>query len=178
MSKTKSKTAPAGQPAGPTFIVFGADEYGKPRAAHFSDIDVETLAKAAAATNLRMFEVSKGGDLAGIAKQLPAGRLHANGHAFVPFIKEPLYAELVGFTVGDQQPPPASAPAPKLPGTWDEIAPGHLVIVHETLDCGWWEAIVVARTGDTLTIRYRDFPKYPNLVRHRSAVALISQPAQ
>jgi hypothetical protein len=176
MSKAKSKTAPSSGPASPTFIVFGADEYGKPRAAHFTGIDRDALAKAAAAMNLRLFEVTKG-DLAGIAKQLPAGRLHASGQAFVPFIKGPLYAELVGFTVGEQQPPPASASAPKLPASWDEIAPGHLVIVHETLDCGWWEAIVVARTGDTLTVRYRDFPKYPTLVRHRSAVALISQPA-
>ena len=27
-----------------------------------------------------------------------------------------------------------------LPRTWDEIAPGHLVIAQEALDYGWWEA--------------------------------------
>jgi hypothetical protein len=177
MSKTKTKAAPSGTPTAATsFVLFGADEYGKPRAAHFTG-NRDALATAAAAMNLRMFEVTKGDDLAGISKQLPAGRLHASGQAFVPFIKGALYAELVGVTVGEQQPPPASAPPTKLPGTWDEIAPGHLVIVHESFEVGWWPAIVVERKGDMLTLRYRDFPKYPPLVRHRSAIALISQPA-
>ena len=35
-----------------------------------------------------------------------------------------------------------------LPWTWDEIAPGHLVIAQEALDYGWWEAIVIGRNGD------------------------------
>jgi hypothetical protein len=30
-----------------------------------------------------------------------------------------------------------------LPVSWDEIGPGHLVIAHESLEYGWWEAIVV-----------------------------------
>jgi hypothetical protein len=48
------------------------------------------------------------------------------------------------------------------------------VIARETLEVGWWEAIVVERTGDLVTVRYRDYPQYPPMVRHRSAIALIS----
>jgi hypothetical protein len=70
-------------------------------------------------------------------------------------------------------------PSPQdLPRTWDEIAPGHLVIARETLECGWWEAVVVERTGDLVVVRYRDYPQYPPMLRHRSAIALISPPAQ
>jgi len=46
-----------------------------------------------------------------------------------------------------------------LPKTWDEIAPGHLVIAQEALDYGWWEAIVIGRNGDIFTLRFRDYPK-------------------
>jgi hypothetical protein len=46
------------------------------------------------------------------------------------------------------------------------------------LEVGWWEAIVVERNGDLVTVRYRDYPQYPPMVRHRSAIALISPAAQ
>jgi hypothetical protein len=48
-----------------------------------------------------------------------------------------------------------------LPRSWDEIAAGHLVIAQESLDYGWWEAIVIDRKGDTFTLRYRDYPHLP-----------------
>jgi len=63
---------------------------------------------------------------------------------------------------------------PNLPRNWQEIAPGHLVIAHESNEDGWWEAIVLECDGDMLTLRWRDYPKQPKVVRHRAAVALIS----
>ena len=65
-----------------------------------------------------------------------------------------------------------------LPRTWEEIAPGHLVIAQEALDYGWWEAIVIGRDGDMFTLRFRDYPKLPKFVRHRSAIALMSPAAE
>ncbi len=38
---------------------------------------------------------------------------------------------------------------------------------------GWWEAIVLARDNDMLTLKWRDWPGYPNIVRHAGAVALL-----
>ena len=61
-----------------------------------------------------------------------------------------------------------------LPRSWDEIAPGHLVIAQESLVNGWWEAIVLDRKDDLLTLRFRDYPRLPKFFRHRSAVALMS----
>ena len=171
---TQKITAKPAKPSAKTYVVFGADEFTKPRAARFSVDDPELLAKAAESLHLRMIEVTDP-DLAEVADQLPLGRLHATGQNFVPFIKGRLYADLVGATVGDQEPP--AHPDPKsneLPRSWDELGPGHLVIARESLECGWWEAIVVERTGDLVTLKYRDYPRYPNMVRHRSAVALIS----
>ena len=66
----------------------------------------------------------------------------------------------------------AEQPAPGLPATWDDIAVGHLVIAHENAIDGWWEAIVLARDGDILTLNWRDYQQ-PNVVRHAGSVALL-----
>jgi hypothetical protein len=57
--------------------------------------------------------------------------------------------------------------------SWNEIAPGHLVIAQESAKDGWWEAIVIDRKADTLTLQFRDYPSQPKIVRHRSAIALM-----
>jgi hypothetical protein len=181
-AKAAKQIVPAkkSKPAKPAvkYILFGADEYAKPRAARFSAEDPELLAKAAETMFLRLVEVTDP-EVAEIAATLPAGRLHANGKGLVPYIKGALYNDLLMATLATQAPEPNPGPSPQdLPRTWDEIAPGHLVIARETLEVGWWEAVVVERTGDLVTVRYRDYPQYPPMVRHRSAIALISPAAQ
>jgi hypothetical protein len=171
------KSQPA-KPPGKVYVLLGADEYAKPRAARFSVEDSQLLAKAAASMYLRLVEVTDP-DVAEIAALLPAGRLHANGKGLVPHIKGDLYNELLCATLANQAPEPNPGPSPQdLPRTWDEIVPGHLVIARETLEVGWWEAVVVERSGDLVTVRYRDYPQYPPMVRHRSAIALISPAVQ
>lgn len=68
---------------------------------------------------------------------------------------------------------PLAGQARGLPRTWDDIDVGHLVIAYENSEDGWWEAIVVDKTKDMLTLRWRDYPKQPTVVRHRTAVALL-----
>jgi hypothetical protein len=46
------------------------------------------------------------------------------------------------------------------------------VIAHEDAINGWWEAIVLARDGDMLTLKWRDYDQ-PNVTRHVSSVALL-----
>jgi hypothetical protein len=105
---------------------------------------------------------------------LPAGRLHANGKGLVPYVKGDVYSELLFAALAPLPPQINADPVPQdLPRTWDELAPGHLVIAKESLELGWWEAIVLERTGDLVTVKYRDYPQYPPLVRHRSVIALI-----
>jgi len=59
--------------------------------------------------------------------------------------------------------------------SWNEIASGHLVIAQESAKDGWWEAIVIDRKADSLTLQFRDYPTLPKIVRHRSAIALMSR---
>ena len=182
-AKAASQAAPAkkatpAKPADKTYVVFGTDEYTKPRAARFSAEDPELLAKAAEALRLRLVEVEAANEeLAEVVAKLPAGRLHATGKGLVPYIKGELYSELLSAVMGELRPQHSPEPKPQdLPRSWDEVAPGHLVIARETLEFGWWEAVVIERNGDLVTVRYRDYPDFPPQVRHRSFVALISPP--
>jgi hypothetical protein len=181
MTKTTTKAAPAKQSASSApLIVLGYDENHKPRAARFPATEAELVAKAAQLMDLKVYEAASE-DLAALAKKLPEGRLYGNGRGFVPNIRQSLYSQIIvtlavepQAAVGkDQDELPV---ATGLPRTWDEIAPGHLVIAQEALDYGWW--VVLGRTGDMFTLRFRDYPKLPKFVRHRNAIALMSPPAE
>jgi hypothetical protein len=71
---TQTKKSAPTQPPTKSYILLGADEYAKPRAARFSGEDPALLAKAAEAMHLRLVEITEP-DVAEIAALLPAGRL-------------------------------------------------------------------------------------------------------
>ena len=176
MTKAAAKSADATDTK--FLIVLGYDEDQKPRAARFPAADANLVTKAAQLMDLKVYEATTE-ELAALAKRLPVGRLYSNGKGFVPNVRQTLYSQIIVELAA--QPQAAIGKdnddlpvATGLPRTWDEIAPGHLVIAQEALEYGWWEAIVIARNGDMLTLRFRDYPKLPKFARHRAAVALIS----
>jgi hypothetical protein len=183
MTKTSTKNAPkptATKEASKILIALGYDEQQKPRAARFTDVDADLVAKAAELMDLDIRE-AKSPDLAEVAKKLPVGRLYANGRGFVPNVRPALYSEVIAALAAEPQHEGTRAEIPAatgLPRTWEEIAPGHLVIAQESLAGGWWEAIVIGRDGDMFTLRFRDYPKLPKYIRHRAAIALMSPPAE
>jgi hypothetical protein len=181
-SVTKSSGAVPATAATPPLIVLGFDDQQKPRGARFVDAKPDLVTKAADAMGFKVYETSPP-DVAEAAKKLPLGRLYANGRGFVPNIRQSLYSDLV--VILGQEPQAAlskngdndSLPvALGLPRSWDELAAGHLVIAQEALEYGWWEAIVLARQGDSFTLQYRDYPHLPKFIRHRSGIALMSPP--
>jgi len=167
----------------PDLIVLGPDDEGKPRAARFPAGKANLVAKAAKAMNLTVCKAD-GAALAEFAKRLTTGRLYETGRAFVAPVGRNLYGKIVEQLKLAGQPLPqmpdqtdtdqsaAEQAAPGLPATWDDIAVGHLVIAHEGAKEGWWEALVVARDGDMLTLKWRDYQQ-PTVVRHASSVALL-----
>jgi hypothetical protein len=176
MTKHTSKTGNGG--GAKTLIVFGTDEHGKPRAARFVGANSALIEKAAQAMELRLAEITTESQ-AELAKKLPIGRLYSTGRGFVPNVRKDLYGKLLaslGVQPSGGQGLDSAASAHPYPGSYDEIAPGHLVLVQETLEYGWWEAICLERNGDMLTVRWRDY-KSPKFVRHLDAVALIRPPA-
>jgi hypothetical protein len=160
--KPQAKTSQAEPKPAPAIIVFGADEANKPRAATFTGGEVEAATKAAELMKLRVLKVA-GPELTELAASLQAGRIYASGLGFVPPIRPSIYERL-----GELADP---KPAPSLPRSWDEIEIGHLVLALDASVEGWWETIVVAKDNDMLTLKWRDYSGYPNVVCHRTAVA-------
>ena len=186
MTKPKAKAAHQSN-GGNAIILFGSDPDGKPRAARFAAGHAALAIKAAKLMNPDTCQVSSPA-LSYLAAKLPAGRIHANGRGFVPFVRRELFDKLVeaakaknGETTtaktGSAGPAKAAGPVTGLPGTWEEIAVGHLVIAQATLPDGWWEAIVLERDGEMLKLRWRDFPKYEPFHRHIASVALMKPAA-
>ncbi len=104
--------------------------------------------------------------------------MYASGRGFVPPVRQSLYDKIVEQLrlAGQQVPEPTdlSVPAaPGLPASWDSIEVGHLMIAHESAIEGWCEAIVVARDGDMLTPKWRDYPQQAHVTRHVGSVALM-----
>jgi hypothetical protein len=169
-SKTSaSKRSPPPAANGAALIVLGFDDPQKPVGARFDRDNPDLVAKAAKSMDLKVYKTSNP-DVAAIAQKLPAGRLYAKSlysDLVVALAVEPEAAVAIN---GDDD---ALPDARGLPRSWDEIAPGHLVIAQESLEYGWWEAIVIARNDDVFTLRFRDYPHLPQFARHRSAIALI-----
>jgi len=184
MTKTTTKANAAAKQSAPSaaLMLLGYDENQKPRAARFPAAEAELVTKAAQIMDLKVY-ASTTDELVALAKRLPEGKLYGNGRGFVPNVRQSLYSEIIVTLAGE---PKAAVGkdrdelpvATGLPRTWDDLAPGHLVIAQEALEYGWWEAIVIGRNGDMFTLRYRDYPKLPKFVRHRNAIALISPPAE
>ena len=165
-------------------LVLGYDEQQKPCGARFIGDKPDLVAKAAQLMGLKVYKANSP-DVAEVAKKLPIGQLYANGRGFVPNVRQALYSDVIVALAAEPQQAAVGADDDKastpvaggLPRSWDEIAPGHLVIAQESLEYGWWEAIVLDRKDDMLTLRFRDYPRLPKFFRHRSAVALMSPPS-
>ena len=159
-------------------VVFGVDDDCKPHAAWFPRNQADTARAAATQLRLNVIEVTNG-TAADLVAKLPLGRIHAAGPGMVPTVREDLYEKLVA-TInprGEAGQNPGEPTATDLPGSWDAIKPGHLVLAQDSLVEGWWAAVVVDRTGDKLTLRWRDYPGHPKFSVRATAVALMSPAA-
>ena len=179
-----TQTAPAVREAVPV-IVFGRDQTAKPHASWFGSDDAELAEKAAKKMGLSVARAETP-DQRALADKLPKGRVFASGRAFVPFVKEAVFLQLVevakaaGVTIGGRTADVLSSPelstttATSTPQTWDSIDVGSLVLATpggkgET----WYEAIVLSAHDDLFTLFYRDYPHEGQFARQRDQLALI-----
>ena len=74
-------------------VVFGLDENGKPKAGRFPEKQAATARKAARSLKLAICNLTRPG-LVELAAQIPVGRIHTQGKAFIPYIKRELFDQL------------------------------------------------------------------------------------
>jgi hypothetical protein len=173
------------------FFVFGVDDKGKPRGARFAEFNERALNFA---IDLKLTGIHPASPtFTEIGMKLPPGRLYSSGKAFIPNIRrelvEKLQAALAAPGDESQTHKPAAPPnghsdettvrtispiTSGLPRSWESVAVGHVVLIHESPADGWWEATVEARDLEILTLRFRDYPRQPKFQRHISQVALIN----
>ena len=171
------------QPPSRAILLFGIAEDGKPQAGLFPASHSDLAKKAAKQLGLKAVDVSSA-QLDALGMKIPAGRLYANRRSFVPNVRRDVHQKLVQFastggsssggssSTSNQQPP---APA-GIPKDWDSIGPGQQVIAQCSIADGWWEAIVVVREGDILTLKWRDSPRDPLFKVHLSQIAIQQLP--
>jgi hypothetical protein len=61
-------------------------------------------------------------------------------------------------------------PKPRDPA---EIGLGSVVLAHEGPEDGWWEAEVIGINGRVFSLRWRDYPTQPTILRKASELALL-----
>ena len=175
---TQKSVAKPNSAAAVKVVVFGLDSNWRPHAAWFPQAQADQARTAANQLRLNVVEVANG-TAADLIAKLPAGQIHAAGPAMVPPVREDLYEKIVA-TInprGEAGQAPGAPVVTDLPETWAAIKPGHVVLAQDSLIQGWYEAIVVGRTGDKLTLRSRDYPGFPNFTVPVKAVALVGPAA-
>ena len=138
-TKAKSKTTTVKFTR--ALVLFGTDENGTPRAARFVDEKEDLVARAAQAMGLRLGIATKAKHFE-VVRELPVGRIHATGKTAVPNISQELYDKLNALVGGE--PGRISTSFAK---SWEELAPGHLVVAQASLDDGWWSAVSRSATS-------------------------------
>lgn len=172
-----------------TMVLLGRDAKGRPHAAAFGGNDEDRAVVAAAQMGLAAVKL-RSKEASAIANKLPRGKLFKSGSALVPFVGRPAFDQLVATLPKDEQTKiAAQAPlagagltAPPIPPKdrisappdWSKIVFGSLVLAQESLDDGWFEAIVVEVKGDDLfMLRWRDYPDAEPIARKRHTLALL-----
>ena len=178
-------------------VVFGTGSDKKPHASQFEGADEALVRKAASLMGFRVGRAETD-EARALAKKLPEGKVFAAGRAFVPYVKQDLYDKVRGLLI--LEPPPAANPSPAAAASmappnrnetkvvaaspcdpWAAIGVGSVVLCRDqTKDApSWWEAVVVAmaKDGNTMTMRWLDYPKQKQFVAKRRSVAVIGDNA-
>lgn len=161
----------------PVLVLFGIGSDDKPHAAQF---DIAHESQVGNAASLMAFQVGRAEatEALELARSLPLGRFFETGKAFVPYVKPDIYDRLRALLKRD----PGAAPvgsqdkANKPTDPWASIKVGSVMLALETPGVGgWFESVVLSMgKGDTLTLRWKNYPKIKPFTAKRRDVAILS----
>jgi hypothetical protein len=190
--KARKKTAQKPASVSPVFV-FGLDERGKARGAKFLQGLKDNVAAAALDMKFNLVH-DHSTEFTALGMKLPIGRIYGSGKSFIPAIRRDLYDKLKAAQSRPNEPVPGGIPLNidgsktettlavelgiplfnNLPRDWQAVEPGNLVIAQSSHIEGWWEAIVVERAEDIVTLQWRDYPHEGTVKRHLGTIALIN----
>lgn len=179
----------------PAIILIGQQD-NKPRGSWFAKTDVADARKAARLSGLKLVSV-RSDKVRDLALLVPKGRIFSSGKAFTPLIQPSVYDALLphaanapagstgkrikaqaggdaGGTAGQTGGADASAQETILPKDWGSIGMGATVLAYSPEEEAWFEAIVTrADPNGKLTLRWRDYPDEPTILRQPHQLALL-----
>jgi len=183
----------------PKFLVYTKTPDGKSCQAAWYDESVEATAKiygqrqGFTVLEIRPDQVNQ--VKAALDEGTPAAKGELTLHAVKAEVLDRLLATLSAASpsgqTGAAKVPPAmatepanaksNAPAslPPIDPMWAALTVKMVVLAHELTDGvpdGWWEAVITAVEGDTLTLRYRDYPDQAPFRRRRDQLAIMYPP--
>lgn len=169
-------------------IILGRDDKGKPHASFFPATDCHSAEQAAARMGMLALKADRD-EVRACLPKLPKGKLFDSGKAFVPFVKQDLYREIVAHLPEDQRSmaeqvrtPPAEPPGVEgsagdfttLPEDWSTLKAGNLVLATEGGGEPWYEAIVVSvYSNESVRLRWRDYHDEPLFTRPVVELAML-----
>ncbi|MFD1253472.1 hypothetical protein DEVEQU_00467 [Devosia equisanguinis] len=182
----------------PALIVLGRDDSNKPHASWFGADEIDAARAAAKAMGMMALAVDTP-EVVSLAGRLPHGKIFGSGKAFVPFVKQALFEDLIIHVPFVEQVRPlrvvraeaegdgAAAPTPPENGTsndgsavtvpqdWSKVGPGCLVLaVADDASEGWFETVILKAKGNTAFVcRWRDYPAEPHFERPLAGLALM-----
>jgi hypothetical protein len=195
---TSTQPSPSASAVLPALIVLGLDDGGKAHASWFAEAETDLAEEAAGMMGMAALKTSTD-ELRDLAGKLPQGKVFASGKAFVPFVKATTFEKIADHLPKSyvwpvrvakpavEKPKPgkkaaAAADAEQvdpdegltIPEGFDKIVFGSLVLACENADQGWFPAHVIQVSADDLyTLRWRDFPDWPVIVRRSQHLALL-----
>ena len=184
-----------GMVVAPAIILIGQQD-NKPRGSWFAKTDLADARKAAGLSGLKLVSV-RSDKVRDLALRVPKGRIFSSGKAFTPLIQPSVYNALLphaanapaapvgkrikaqaggdaaassGLAVGAD----AAAQEVILPKDWGSIGMGATVLAFSPEEEAWFEAIVTrADPNGKLTLRWRDYPDEPTILRQPHQLALL-----
>ncbi len=175
-------------PPVPAVILAAHDEGGKPHASWFTATERLQAIDATRGTTMLAIDIDTD-DLQAIAMQLPRGKIHASGKAFVPFAKLALFNELSALHPALAQKDrswtlPRNVTSDmmnkvhkaKVATDREAMTVGNIVLAKTpgVDDDSWYIAVIVEESADGVcTLVWRDYIEDGLVSRHRDTLALL-----
>jgi hypothetical protein len=186
-------------PPKPVLVLFGLDHANRPHASAFASAEAAAARGAAKTMQMACLELNTT-EQRRLASDLPAGKLFKSGNAFVPFVSQKVFDQIVQLapedvakaakrkklrviagTDGEAKTPShgkTTAPVtPHFPTDWSKIKLGSHVLANEMSEDGWYECVVVEYQSDILiTLLWTGYPDLPKFFRRRNELGLMPVP--
>lgn len=183
---------------GPSLILFGRDDRGRPHASCFVAAEIEGATRAAALMGLHTLVVTEA--YRTLATGLPQGRLFESGKAFVHFCSARVFADLLAAAglpdvplvraankAAEATPAPTGgsgssgaaggaggAAKPPADDPWAAVNLGSVVLAKEDDGDGYYAAKIIATKADqNFVLLWEDYPDLMEFTRHRHALGLL-----